>query len=111
MAKRDLRSFKKGHPGLSREDVKAAAKKANVRIGDIPDDEIHSMEETISRYENKSEGELMGDLDKMIRDGRRNGTFSDDMLDAFIKNVSPMMDGAQKKKLESIAKKIKNKEI
>jgi hypothetical protein len=110
MAKRDLRSFKKGK-GLSREDVKAAAKKANVNIGDVNEDELHSMEETISKYENKSEGELMGDLEKMIRDGRRNGTFSDDMMEAFIKNVSPMMDGAQKKKLADIARKIKNKEI
>jgi hypothetical protein len=110
MAKRDLRSFKKGS-GLTREDVKSAAKKANVNIGDVNENELHSMEETISRYENKSEGELMSDLERMIRDGRRNGTFSDDMLDAFMKNVGPMMDGAQKKKLSDIARKIKNKEI
>jgi hypothetical protein len=111
MAKRDLRSLKKGKGGLTRDDVRSAASKANINIGDVNESELRSMEDTIAQYENKSEGELMGDLEKMIRDGRRNGTFSDDMLDSFIKNVSPMMDGAQKKKLESITRKIKNREI
>ena len=108
MAKRDLRSFKQGKgPGLSKNDIKAAARNANVNVGNVNDNEIRSMEETISQYENKSEGELMGDLERMIHDGRKNGTFSDDMLDSFIKNVAPMMDSAQRKKLENIARAIK----
>ena len=49
----------------------------------------------------------MSDLDRMIRDGRKNGTFTDDMLDAFIKNVAPMMDGDQRKKLDNIARTLK----
>ena len=110
MAKRDLRSFKqgKGH-GLSKNDIKAAARKANVNIDSVSDNEVRSMEETISEYENKSESELMSDLEKMIYEGRKNGTFSDDMLDSFIKNVSPMMDNAQRKKLENITRTIKKK--
>ena len=112
MAKRDLRSFKNGkNPGLSKEEIKAAARKAHVNVGDVNENDINSMEKTISHYENKSEGELMSDLERMIRDGRKNGTFSEDMLNSFIKNVSPMMDGAQRKKLDNIASKIKNKEI
>lgn len=108
MAKRDLRSFKQGRgPGLNKNDIKTAARKANVNIGNVNDSEIRSMEETISEYENKSEGELMSDLDKMIYEGRKNGTFSDEMLDSFIKNVAPMMDSAQRKKLENIARTIK----
>ena len=108
MAKRDLRSFKQGKgSGLSKNDIKAAARKANVNIGNVNENEIRSMEETISEYENKSEGELMSDLDRMIRDGRKNGTFTDDMLDAFIKNVAPMMDGDQRKKLDNIARTLK----
>ena len=108
MAKRDLRSFKQGKgSGLSKNDIKAAARKANVNIGNVNEDEIRSMEETISEYENKSEGELMSDLDRMIRDGRKNGTFNDGMLDAFIKNVAPMMDSEQRKKLDNIARTLK----
>jgi len=109
MTKRDLRSFK--NKGLTREDIKAAARKANVQIGDVPDEQIRSMEETIEKYGSKSENELMSDLERMIREGRKNGTFSDEMLDAFVKNVGPMLDGAQRKKLDSIARMIKNREI
>jgi hypothetical protein len=67
------------------------------------------MQDTISKYENKSEGELMTDLEKMISNGRKDGTFSDEMLDSFMKNVAPMMDASQRKKLDGIAKMIKHK--
>ena len=109
MAKRDLRSFKK--KGLTSEEIKAAAQKANIKIGDVPEEQIHSMEETISKYQNKNENELMSDLERMIREGRKNGTFSDEMLDAFVKNVGPMLDSAQRKRLDAIARMIKNGEI
>ena len=56
MAKRDLRSFKK--KGLTSEEIKAAAQKANIKIGDAPEEQIHSMEETISKYQNKSGARL-----------------------------------------------------
>ena len=45
MAKRDLRSFKQGKgSGLSKNDIKAAARKANVNIGNVNENEIRSME-------------------------------------------------------------------
>lgn len=109
MAKRDLRSFKK--KGLTSEEIKVAAQKANIKIGDVPEEQINSMEETISKYQNKSESELMSDLERMIREGRKNGTFSDEMLDAFVKNVGPMLDSAQRKRLDTIVQMIKNKQI
>ena len=110
MAKRDLRSFKQGKGlGLSKNDIKAAAQKANVNVDNVNDNQIRSMEETISEYENKSEVELMSDLERMVYEGRKNGTFTDDMLDSFIKNVAPMMDGAQRKRLENIARSIRKK--
>jgi hypothetical protein len=88
MAKRDLRQFK-NERRLKKEDIAAAARQAHINA-DL-----------------NAEPELMGDLEKMIAQGRRDGTFNDEMLDAFIKNVSPMMDGAQRKKLESIARAIR----
>ena len=72
------------------------------------DAQIKSVEDTIKQYEDKSEGEMMGDLEKMIMQGRKDGSFNDGMLDAFIKNVAPMMDGAQRKKLENIARTLKH---
>jgi|AGTN01.3.fsa_nt_gi hypothetical protein len=107
MAKRDLRQMKSDR--LRKEDIVDAARKANINadLGTVNDDQVRSVEEAVKKYENKSEGEMMGDLEKMIEQGRRDGTFNDEMLDAFIKNVSPMMDGAQRKKLESIARMLR----
>ncbi len=113
MPKKDLRQIKsdKQKSRLSKQDIQQMAKKANIKadIDNINNGEIQNMQDTISRYENKSEGELMSDLEKMISNGRKDGSFSDEMLDSFMKNVSPMMDASQRKKLANIAKMIKNK--
>lgn len=77
----------------------------------VDDEQIENVEKTISKYQDKSENELMGDLEQAISEGRKNGTFSNEMLDAFIKNVSPMMDSAQRKKLDNLAKMIKMNKI
>lgn len=107
MPKKDLRQMKRSR--MSKDDIRKAAKNANVKanVDNINNNDIQSMEDTISQYENKSEDELMTDLEKMIRQGRKDGSFSDEMLDGFIKNVSPMMDKSQMKKLRSIAEMIK----
>jgi hypothetical protein len=108
MAKRDLRQFK-DERRLKKEDIAAAARKANVKadLSGVNDVQIQGVEEVVKKYEDKSENEMMSDLEKMITQGRRDGTFNDEMLGAFIKNVSPMMDSAQRKKLESIARAIR----
>jgi hypothetical protein len=112
MAKRDLRSFKKAKgSGLSKDEITNVAKKAKLNVGEVSECDIQSIEETVSKYENKSESELMGDLERMIREGRENGTFTEDMLDAFIRNVSPMLDDSQRKKLEGIVRTIKINKI
>lgn len=115
MAKKDLRQMKDTKlKGLTKEDIMEAAKKANLKNEDIEKvsgGDIKSVEDTVAKYENKSEDELMGDLGKMIQDGRKDGSFSDEMLESFIKNVAPMMDPAQRKKLDGLARMIKDKKI
>lgn len=109
MPKKDLRQMKKEKHAsrVSKEEVREAGKKLNVDTRDIEEDNIRSMEETIAQYENKSQDELMGDLENAISQGRKDGSFTDDMLEGFISNVSPMLDDAQRKKLQSIAQMIK----
>ena len=115
MAKKDLRLMKrdKKKTRMDKEDIQEAAKKANIGadIDDIDKRDIRDVEKTISEYENKSEGELMSDLERMISEGKKDGTFSEEMLDAFIKNVTPMMDKNQRQKLEAIARMIKMNKI
>lgn len=99
--------------GLTKDDIQEAAKKANLSadLGKINSGDIKGVEETVAKYQDKSESELFGDLGQAISNGRKDGTFSDDMLDSFVKNVAPMMDSAQRKKMDGIIKMIKDKKI
>jgi hypothetical protein len=113
MPKKDLRQMKKDKNAsrVSKDEVREAAKKLNVDASQIEEDNIRSVEETFAQYEDKNEDELMGDLERVISQGRQDGSFTDDMLDGFIQNVAPMLDDVQRKKLQSIAQMIKMNKI
>ncbi len=113
MPKKDLRQMKKDKQvsRVSKQEISEAAKKFNVDPSQIEEDSIASVEETIAQYENKNEDELMNDLERVITQGRKDGSFTDDMLDGFIQNVAPMLDDAQRQKLQSIAQMIKMNKI
>lgn len=111
MAKKDLRQMKNEKARCSQDELRDTAKKLNVDVSGVGEENVKSIEDTIAQYENKSEGELMGDLERMISQGRKDGSFTDDMLEGFIQNVAPMLDNEQKKKLESIAQMIKMNQI
>lgn len=111
MAKKDLRKIKEQKAALNKDELKKAATKANINVDEINDKDIKNYEDAINKYGNKSESELMGDLEMMIGEGRRDGTFSEDALDAFVKNVMPMMDENQREKLENITRMIKMNKI
>ncbi len=111
MAKKDLRQIKRGRQAVTKRDIAEAAQKANIKadLSRVDNGDIQNMQDTISKYESKNENELMGDLEQAIKNGKKDGSFSNEMLESFVKNVSPMMDAAQRKKLDSITKMIKNK--
>lgn len=111
MPKKDLRQIKFDKQAVTKQDITEMARKANIRadLGGVKNEDISSMQNTISKYENKSENELMGDLEQAIKNGKKDGSFSNEMLEAFVKNVTPMMDASQRKKLDNITKMIKNK--
>lgn len=111
MPKKDLRKMKNEKKMLGKDDVRELAKDANINMGDVKNEDISNLEETISQYENKSEDELMGDLQQMINNGREDGSFSNEMLDGFMKNVAPMLNKEQQKRLDEIARMIKMNKI
>ena len=110
MAKKDLRQLK-SKKKLNKDEIKTAAEKTGINIGDIKDENLEGFEEVIEKYGDKSEDELMSDLERMVVEGRKEGTFSDEMLEAFVQNVSPMMDDEQRRKLESITRMLRMNKI
>jgi len=41
-------------------------------------------------------------------EGKKNGTLSNEQIDAFYKQFSPMLDGAKRKKLQKIVEQLKS---
>lgn len=67
----------------------------------------NEFENAKSQYSGMNEAELMGELSKKVSEGRKNGSFTDESLSEFVKNISPMLNAEQKSKLQSIINKLK----
>lgn len=60
-------------------------------------------------YEGKSADEIMKAILKEAEKGRKNGTLSDKNIDDFSAMISPMLTAEQRKTLERVVKRLKNK--
>lgn len=69
--------------------------------------QMEQLKKTAGKYKGKSEAELMRELQASMRQGKANGTLSDKQIDAFSQKISPMLNQAQKAKLNAILKKLK----
>jgi len=107
MPKSSLRGYSKS----GKLDEKEIKDKAKEMLGkDIDERDISGAEEIediVKKYEGKSEDELFSELKDIATKGRKDGSFNDDILKEFYKNVAPMMDKEQKKKLDGIVDMLK----
>ncbi|HIX08387.1 MAG TPA: hypothetical protein H9741_07955 [Candidatus Borkfalkia faecipullorum] len=88
------------------EDFNKFVKEAKDR-GALPKD-ADAMAQSLARaFEGKGEGDILRAIYREAERGRRAGTLSDAELDNFVRAVSPMLDGAKRKKLEQVVKKLK----
>lgn len=70
--------------------------------------EIESLAKSMAvTYEGKSEKELYGEIYRKAEAGKRAGTLTNAQIDAFFAQVSPMLDGTQRKKLQALVEKLK----
>ena len=59
------------------------------------------------QYEGKSEGDMLRAIYAQALEGKRNGTLTNEQIDAFYKQISPMLDGVKRKKLQKIVAELK----
>lgn len=57
---------------------------------------------TAEQYAGKSEEELLAEIFRLANENKRNGTLSASQLDEFERNVMPMLNREQRKRLESV---------
>lgn len=59
------------------------------------------------KYNGRSEGDMLKEIYARALEGKKNGTLSNEQIDAFYRQFSPMLDGAKKKKLKRIVEQLK----
>ena len=71
-------------------------------------DEFMKEAERISKqYEGKSENDLLKAIYAQALEGKRNGTLTNEQIDEFVKKISPMLDGAKRKRLQKLVAELK----
>lgn len=58
-------------------------------------------------YNGKSEGDMMKEILARAEEGKRNGTLSNEQIDAFYKQFAPSLDPVKRKKLQKIVEELK----
>ena len=58
-------------------------------------------------YDGKSENELLRSIYARAVEGKRNGTLTNEEIDAFYTQFAPMLDGSKRKKLQKIVAELK----
>lgn len=76
--------------------------------GSEKDDFMKEAATAAARYNGKNENELVGEIFARAAAGKKNGTLTNGEIDAFYKQISPMLDGAKRKKLQKIIEKLKS---
>lgn len=59
------------------------------------------------QYDGKSESDMLKAIYAQALEGKRNGTLTNEQIDAFYKQISPMLDGVKRKKLQKIVAELK----
>ncbi len=61
-----------------------------------------------SSFQGKSERDLMKAIYERALEGKRNGTLTNEQIDAFYAQFAPMLDSAKKKKLKRVVEQLKS---
>lgn len=59
-------------------------------------------------YNGKNEAELTRDIFARAAECKRNGTLTNEQIELFYSQLSPMLDGPRRKKLKKLVEQLKN---
>lgn len=75
--------------------------------GDGSEEWMKEAQDFASAYAGKSDTDIMKAIYARAVEGRRNGTLTDEQIDAFYARFAPMLDGAKRKRLQKIIEQLK----
>ena len=65
------------------------------------------LRKTAQKYEGRSDAELLDEIAKAARSQRQEGTLSDEKLDRFVGDLTPMLNAEQRERLQRAIRLIK----
>ncbi|MBQ9729572.1 MAG: hypothetical protein IJV80_02050 [Clostridia bacterium] len=100
-----MKSFK-DYQGASEEETlqKIAAETASAESASAAADLTKKI---ASAYRGKSNGEMLASILKQAEESKKNGTLSNEEIDEFYRQFSPMLDAFQRRRLKVIIDKLK----
>lgn len=74
----------------------------------LDQEKVKDVKKLYKEYAGKDESELKQKLFEMTRQGKEDGSLTDDAIDQMAKKIAPMLDGEKRSKLNSIVSMLKN---
>ena len=69
--------------------------------------DVQSVQEVLDAFRGKSDPEMLKAIFDRAVEGKRNGTLTNDQIDAFYAQLSPLLDGLRRRKLKKIVEDLK----
>ena len=66
------------------------------------------LKQAAARYNGKNEAELLRDIFARAQAGKKDGTLTNEQIDAFYQQISPMLDSSKRKKLQKLLLQLKS---
>ncbi len=103
---KDFRSYRREEESRGRTEQTEGAQ---AQSGGIPSDgeAAELARKALAAYNGSSEGTVLAEIVRQAEAMKRAGTLSNDDLDAFYRQFSPMLEGAQQKKFRSVIERLK----
>lgn len=71
------------------------------------DEWISEAQKIAGTYSGRSEGDIMKEIYARAVEGKRNGTLTNEQIDAFYMQFSPMLDAVKRKRLKKLVEELK----
>lgn len=68
---------------------------------------MNEAESVLKAYQGKSEAEILKAIYARAVEGKRNGTLTNEQIDAFYAQFSPMVDGFKRRRLKQLVEQLK----
>lgn len=71
-------------------------------------EETQNVQEIVNAFRGKPDGDILKAIYDRAVEGKRKGTLTNEQIDAFYAQFSPMLDGMRRKRLKKIVEDLKN---